>query len=169
MITVTVDDGRGVANSRVSAEFEVQVEANIVPTMTLTPSTSQTLPVNSTARIVVLVADDNFNLDDVVALEAISSNRTIVSVTPARIADITTDTSITFMLSAEQGGEATITFTATDIGGLSDRAELSVRVNTAPTLSGIPEQPIRLLEGLDTQLDMMINDADVDDNLRCKN
>ena len=70
MITVTVDDGRGVANSRVSAEFEVEVEANIAPTITLTPSSDQTLPVNSTAHIVVSVADDNFNLDDVVALEA---------------------------------------------------------------------------------------------------
>ena len=111
------------------------------------------------------MADDNFNLDDVVTLEAVSSSRTIVSVTPARIADITTDTSITFVLSAEQGGESTITLIATDIGGLSDRETVSVRVNTAPIISDIPEQPIRLLEGLDTQLDMMINDADDDDTL----
>ena len=55
-----------VANSRVSAEFEVEVEANIAPTITLTPSSDQTLPVNSTAHIVVSVADDNFNLNDVV-------------------------------------------------------------------------------------------------------
>ena len=139
MITVTVDDGRGVANSRVSAEFEVQVEANIAPTITLTPSSDQTLPVNSTAHIVVSVADDNFNLDDVVTLEAISlSSRTIVSVaTPMQVDRYNDGYEVcNFMLSAEQSGEATIRFIATDIGGLSDSAELSVRVNTAPTISG---------------------------------
>ena len=168
MITMTVDDGRGVANSSVSAEFEVQVDANTTPTIMITPPTSQTLPLNSTAHIVVLVADDNFNLDDIVTLAAISSSRTIVSVTPAQVADITTDTITTFMLSAEQSGTATIMFTATDIEGLSDNTELSVRVNTAPTLSGIPEQPIRLLEGLSTEFDVAIRDADADDNLNVR-
>ena len=165
MITVTVDDGRGVANSKVLARFEVQVEGNTAPTITLTLSTEQTLPVNSTAHIVVSVADDNFNLDDVVTLEAVSSSPTVVSVTPARVADITTDTITTFMLSAEQSGTATIMFTATDIEGLDDSVKLSVRVNTAPTLLGIPKQPIRLLKGMDTQLNIMINDVDVDDSL----
>ena len=122
MITVTVDDGRGVANSRVSAEFEVRVETNIAPTITLTPSSDQTLPVNSTAHIVVSVVDDNFNLNDIVALEAMSSNQTIVSVATlnAETDNITNDASITFTLSAEQSGTATITLIATDIGGLSD-------------------------------------------------
>ena len=163
-IKVTVDDGRGVANSRISEQFEVQVEANTTPTIMITPSTAQTLPINSTAAIVVSVADDNFNLDDIVTLEAMSSSRTIVSVTSTQTGGITTDTSRTFRISAEQGGEATITFTATDIGGLSDSVELAVRVNTAPTLSGIPEQPIRLLEGLSTELSVAVNDADADDS-----
>ena len=165
MITVTVDDGRGVANSEVSALFEVQVQANTTPTIMITLSTDQTLPLNSTARIVVSVVDDNFNLDDIVTLATMSSSQTIVSVVPAQVADITTDTSRAFMLSAEQSGTATITFTATDIEGLSDNTELSVRVNTAPTLSGIPEQPIRLLEGLSTEFDVAIRDADAEDNL----
>ena len=165
VITVTVDDGRDVANSNVSAIFEVQVQANTTPTIMITPSMDQTLPLNSTAHIVVLVADDNFNLDDIVTLAAMSSSQTVVSVAPVQVANITTDTSRIFMLNAEQSGTATIMFTATDIGGSSDSAELSVRVNTAPTLSGIPEQPIRLLEGLSTELDVAISDADADDNL----
>ena len=164
VITVTVNDDRGVANSEVSAQFEVRVEANTTPTIMITPSSGQTLPINSTAHIVVSVADDNFNFNDIVTLEAMSSSRTIVSVTPVQVANITTDTSRTFRISAEQGGEATITFTATDIGGLSDSVELAVRVNTAPTLSGIPEQPIRLLEGLSTELSVAVNDADADDS-----
>ena len=164
VITVTVNDDRGVANSEVSAQFEVRVEANTTPTIMITPSSGQTLPISNTTDTIVSVSDDNFNLDDIVTLEAMSSSRTIVSVTPVQVANITTDTSRTFRISAEQGGEATITFTATDIGGLSDSVELAVRVNTAPTLSGIPEQPIRLLEGLSTELSVAVNDADADDS-----
>ena len=164
-ITATVDDGTGEANAEASLEFDVTVAKNTAPALSVVPSTEQTLPVNSTAHVVVSVADDNFNLDDVVTLEAVSSSSTVVSVTPARVADITTDTITTFMLSAEQGGTATIMFIATDIGGLNDSVKLSMRVNTAPTLLDIPEQPIRLLPGLDTQLDITANDVDADDSL----
>ncbi len=132
MITVTVNDGRGATNSAASEQFEVQVEANTTPTIMITPSLGQTLPVNSTAHIVVSVMDDNFNLDDIVTLEAMSSSQTIVSVTTsAETDDITTDTSITFMLTAKRSGEAVITFTATDSGKLSDSGAVSVRVHIA--------------------------------------
>ena len=142
------------------------LEANIAPTIMITPSSDQTLPLDSTAHIVVSVADDNFNLDDVVTLGARSSDQAIVSVEKSAGTDnITNDASITFTLTAEQSGTATITFTVADSRGLSDSAELLVRVNTAPTISGIPERPIRLLEGLSTELDVVISDADADDTL----
>ncbi len=51
--------------------------------------------------------------------------------TPAEVVNITTDTITTFRISAEQGGEATITFTATDSGGLSDSETVSVNVLAA--------------------------------------
>ena len=95
-----------------------------------------TLPLNSTAHIMVSVADDNFNLDDIVTLSAMSSSRTIVLVVPTRVAGITTDTSTTFVLSAEQDEEATITFTATDNRGLKSNSEtMSVDVITAIRIS----------------------------------
>ena len=138
---------------------------NTTPTITITPSMPQILPVGSAAHIVVSVADDNFNLDDVVTLLVISSSRTIVLVTPVQVASITTDTIATFMLDAKQGGEAIITFTAIDIRGLRDSVELLVRVNATPMISGIPQQPIRILEGLSTELEVAISDADADDSL----
>ena len=141
---------------------------NTTPTITITPSMPQILPVGSTAHIVASVADDNFNLDDTVTLLVISSSRTIVLVTPVQVASITTDTITTFMLDAKQGGEAIITFTAIDIRGLRDSVELSVRVNTRPTISGIPQQPIRILEGLSTELEVAISDANVDDSLNVR-
>ena len=166
MISVMVDDGRSVANSEISEQFEVHVETNTAPTIMITPSTSQTLPLNSTAHIVVSVADNNFDLDDIVTLAAMSSSRTIVSVTTSAETDnITNDASITFTLTAEQSGTATIKFIATDSGGLNDSETSSVRVNTAPMLRGIPEQPIRLLEGLSTEFDVAISDSDADDIL----
>ena len=138
---------------------------NTTPTITIIPSMPQILPVGSTAHIVVSVVDDNFNLDDTVTLLVISSSRTIVLVTPVQVANITTDTITTFMLDAKQGGEAIITFTAIDIRGLRDSVELLVRVNATPTISGIPQQPIRILEGLSTELEVAISDADADDSL----
>ena len=102
---------------------------NIAPTITITPSTPQTLQINTMADIIVSLADDNFNLKDIVILETMSSSQTIVSVTPARVNDIMTNTMTTFTLSAEQSEEATITFTATDNGGLSDSETVLVNVN----------------------------------------
>ena len=160
VITVTESDASSTINT-----ISTQVEANIAPTIMIAPSTSQTLPLNSTAHIVVSVADDNFNLDDIVTLEAMSSSQTIVSVEPAQVVGITTDTSRIFMLSAEQSGTATIKFIATDSGELNDSETFSVRVNAPPTISSISEQPIRLLEGLSTELDVAISDANADDIL----
>ena len=168
MITVTVDDGTGEANATASIVFNVAVVENTAPTIMITPSSAQTLAPNSTAHIVVSVMDDNFNLDDVVTLTAVSSTPSVVSVMPQRsadITDITTDTSITFELNALRGGISMIRFIATDRGGLPARAELSVRVNTAPTLSGIPSAPFRLLEGVSRELVLTIADADADDML----
>ena len=168
MITATVDDGTGEANSAASLVFNVAVVENTAPTIMITPSSAQTLAPNSTAHIVVSVMDDNFNLDDVVTLTAVSSTPSVVSVMPQRsadITDITTDTSITFELNALRGGISMIRFIATDRGGLPARAELSVRVNTAPTISGIPSAPVRLLGGASRTLQLTLDDADTDDTL----
>ena len=165
MITATVDDGTGEANATASIVFNVVVEENTAPTLMLEPSSAVILPVDDTTDVVVSVADSNFDLDDVVTLVAVSSNPSVVSVMPVRVPDITTDTSATFVLNAEQGGVSMITFTATDRDGLEARAELAVRVNTAPTLSGIPSAPVRLLEGVSRELVLTIADADADDTL----
>ena len=146
-ITVTVDDGRVEINSTASLVFNVSVSANLGPMITLTPSTAQSLPVNTTTDTIVSVTDSNFDVGDIVTLTAVSSAPSVVSVMPERIPDIRTDTSRTFMLNARQGGIATITFTATDSSGSTDSAVLLVRVNTPPTLSNIPTQPVRLLAG----------------------
>ena len=145
MITIMVDDGKGVANSSASAVFEVQVAANTTPTITLMPSSIQPLSANSTAQIVVSVADNNFNLDDIVTLEAMSSSQTIVSVTPERVPNIMMNMDRNFILNAERAGEATITFTATDIGGLSNSETVLVNVN--PLASTIKIRIKVFLEG----------------------
>ena len=129
VVQLTLEYGRFNLLSILSKTITI-IEANTTPTIMITPSTRQTLPLNSTAHIVISVVDDNFNLDDVVMLEAMSSSQTIVSVTPARVANITTDTITTFLLSAKQDGEATITFTAIDSGGLRDSETVSADVIT---------------------------------------
>ena len=163
MITATVDDGTGEANATASLVFDVTVEKNTVPTLLLASSSALTLPTDTTTDTIVSVADDNFDLGDVVTLTAVSSTPSVVSVMPMQV-DITTDTSVRFVLNAEQGGVSMITFVATDRAGSDTRAELSVRVNTTPTLSGIPEQPIRLLGGVNRELVLTIADADADDS-----
>ncbi len=122
-----------------------QVEANIAPPImitpsipgssppmiTLAPSVAQTLPRNSTASIIVSVADNNYGDGDRVTLTAISSAAAIVSVTsPTTITGIADNTSRTFTINALRGGVATITFTAKDSRGSSDSADLLVRVPT---------------------------------------
>ena len=152
-------------DSILPGQRELPSAENTAPTITIAPSIPQTLPVSSTAHIVVSVVDDDFRSDDIVTLSAMSSSQTIVSVTPVQIADIRANMITTFMLNAKQGGEATITFTAIDMGELRDSVELLVRVNITPMISGIPQQPIRILEGLSTELDVAISDANVDDSL----
>ena len=163
MITATVDDGTGEVNATASIVFNVVVVENTTPTLMLEPSSAVTLPIDDTTDVVVSVADSNFDLGDVVTLVAVSSNPSVVSVMPVQFPNITTDTNATFVLNAEQGGVSMITFVATDRDGLEARAELAVRVNTAPTLSGIPSAPFRLLAGVGRELVLTIADADADD------
>ena len=163
MITATVDDGTGEVNATASIVFNVVVVENTTPTLMLEPSSAVTLPINTTTDTIASVADGNFDLGDIVTLTAVSSTPSVVSVMPVQFPNITTDTSATFVLNAEQGGVSMITFVATDRDGLEARAELAVRVNTAPTLSGIPSAPFRLLAGVGRELVLTIADADADD------
>ena len=165
MITATVDDGTGEVNSTASLVFDVTVVENTAPAISVAPSSAQTLPINGMTDIVVSVADGNFNLDDVVTLTAVSSTPSVVSVLPQRIADITTDTSTTFMLNARQSGVATITFTATDSVNLSSSGILVVTVNTPPRLGDrVPTQAIVATVGVpfELQTGSFFEDADGD-------
>ncbi len=170
MITVTVNDDRGASNSAVSAQFEVEVEAHTAPTIMAMPSIVPTMQLHGTTNVVVSVSDENFDVKDRVVVTARSSSQTIVSVTTSeQTNNITTNTRITFVLTAEQSGTATIKFFATDSNKLSDSETVSVRVNVSPTISGVPPQPVRLLDGAGTMLNVTIDDADADDipiNLR---
>ncbi len=162
MITVMVDDGNGATNSVSRAQFMVTVEANTASMITITPSADQTLSPDGMINIMVSVEDDNFDAGDSVTLTAMSSVPTAVSVSPGTSTGITDNMPRTFMLTAGQSGMATITFTATDRRGASVSTDLSVRVNTRPTISNIPGQ-VRLTEGTDTSVDVTIADADAAD------
>ena len=116
-ITATVDDGRDTINSIASLVFRVTVEANEAPTLEIISSSMPTIEAGSTANIVISVRDQNFDVNDMVAVTAMSSNQSVVSVIPTEFPDITENMNITFTLTAGQAGAATITFTATDNGG----------------------------------------------------
>ncbi len=149
--------------SLLPGQREMPVGDNTTPTIILTPSVAQTLPLNSTARIVVLVTDNDFEGGDSVTLTAESSSRTIVSVTPKQIDNITTDTSITFTLTAEQSGEAVITFTATDSKNISTNTKIVVRTNTPPQVSSVPTSVVATVgEAFRLETGSFFSDADND-------
>ncbi len=162
-ITMTVDDDRGATNSVVPERLMVEVEANEAPTLGIITSPGQAIEPESTARVVVSVADNNFDLDDRVTLTAESSSRTIVSVTPKQIDNITTDTNITFTLTAEQSGAAVITFTATDSKNNSTNTKIVVRTNTPPQVSSVPTSVVATVgEAFRLETGSFFSDADND-------
>ncbi len=167
-ITATVNDDRGVSNSKVSERFEVEVEGNEAPMLEVIAAPEQTTGLGNTTQVVVLVSDTNFDVGDRVVLEAMSSSRSRVSVLPTQTDTITTDTMITFMLTAEQSGEATITFTATDSKNVSTDTEVMVRVNTPPQVlsDDVPSRVVATVgEAFELKTSEFFADAD-DDVLR---
>ena len=141
-ITATVNDGRGVSNSEVLEQFEVEVEGNEAPMLEVIAYPQELIGLGNTTQVVVVVSDNNFDVGDNVVVEAMSSSQSMVSVIPMQTDPITTDTRITFMLIAEQSGEATIMFTATDSQNVSTDTEVMVRVNTPPHVlpDNVPSQ-----------------------------
>ena len=133
-ITVMVDDDREVANSVISEIFEVVVEANQAPMLTIKSLPSETIRLGSTASIIASVADANFDVNDSVDLEVVSLD-SAVSVEPAGFDEIRGDTDKTFVLTATQAGTAMIRITATDSKDASVSKTVSVRVNTPPIVS----------------------------------
>ena len=108
-----------------STQFPTLVDENEAPTLEIIFSSTPTIETGSTASIVILVKDQNFDVNDTIAVTAMSSNQSIVSVMPTEISDITENRNITFTLTAGQAGTATITFTATD----SEGQEATIRSN----------------------------------------
>ena len=97
---------------------DVSFGANTTSTITIMSPTVLTMQKNTTTDTVVSIADNNFDVNDFVTLTAGSSDETIVSVMAlTETNNITTNTNITFTLTALEGGMATITFTATDSQG----------------------------------------------------
>ena len=142
---------------------DIPIISEKVPMLKIISLPKQTIAQGSTTNVVVSVSDENFDVNDRVVVTAMSSSPSIVSVMPMQTNPITTDTRITFVLAAEQSGTATIKFFATDSQGLSDSETVPVRVNAPPTISSVPAQPIRVLNGAKTILKVMIDDADADD------
>ena len=173
-ITVLVDDGRGVANSVVSETFEVSVEANKVPMLTiksppskairLAPPTTIFSKFASTASIVVSVSDANFDLNDSVVLEAVSSTPSVVSVEPARIVGIRGDTDKTFVVTALQAGTTIIRVTATDSIGTSMSKTVLVHVNARPDITSY-DFDIRVKAGRVQLIGVSVSDVNLDDVL----
>ena len=166
-ITATVNDRREQPNSTASLVFTVTVEANTTPTITINPSTRQTMQVGSMTDIAVSVEDADYNLNDKVTLTAMSSGAS-VTVVPAEIAEITDNRARTFTLTADAVGDAEITFTATDSKGTSDSKTVLVQVNapqanTTPTIMTTFPDTISLLKGNSTASVVMIADEDDDD------
>ena len=162
-ITATVDDGRDTINSIASLVFRVTVEANEAPTLEIISSSMPTIEAGSTANIVVSVRDQNFDMNDTVAVAAMSSNQSVVSVMPAEISDITADTNITFTLTAGQAGEATITFTVTDNGeqGATIRSNPYRVANESPVIESITA-PEMIDEGDTRSIRVNASDANED-------
>ena len=160
-ITATVND----ASSRVSEQFEVEVERNEAPILEVIVAPQQTIGLGNTTQVVVLVSDNNFDVGDSVVLEAISLSPSIVSVIPTQPEPITADTRITFMLTAEQRGEARVIFTATDSQNVSTDIEVMVRVNTPPQVlsDNVPSQVIATVgEAFELNISEFFADADGD-------
>ena len=131
-ITATVNDGRGVSNSEVSEQFEVEVEENQASMLEVITSSPQLIEQGNTTQVMVLISDNNFDVDDSVVLEAMSSDQSIVSVIPTQPDTITTDASRTFTLNGIKAGIATIVFIATDSRGSTDSVSLLVSVDAKP-------------------------------------
>ena len=130
-ITVMVDDDREVENSVIRETFEVAVEANQAPILTIKSLPTETIMLGSTTSLVVSVSDANFDVNDSVALEVMPLTSS-VAIEPAGTVDIRGDTDKTFVLTGEQAGTATIRITATDSKDASVGKTVSVRVNTPP-------------------------------------
>ena len=132
-ITATVNDGRGVSNSEVLEQFEVEVEGNEAPVLKITSAAQPTIGLGNTTQVTVLVSDSNFDVDDSVVLEAISSSQSIVSVIPEKTDFIATDTGVIFTLTGVKAGIATIVFIAMDSRGSTNSVSLLVSVDVQPT------------------------------------
>ena len=133
-ITVIVNDGRAQTNSEASLVFTVIVEANAVPTITISPSADQTMQLSSTASIVVRVEDENFDVGDLVTVRAVSSTPSVVRVTPKYFNEIKGDMNQRFMIHGLVAGKSRIQFTAKDSKNTSDSKSVLVHVNTPPSV-----------------------------------
>ena len=162
-ITVMVDDGREVENSEITKTFGVAVEVNEAPILTIISSPGETITLGSQASLVVSVADANFDVNDSVDLEVISSD-SAVSVEPVGIVDIRGDTDKTFVLTGAQAGTAMISITATDSQGASVSKTVSVHVNAKPMIVSF-DDPFTVKAGREGSLDVTVSDANLDDSL----
>ncbi len=164
-ITATLNDGRGVSNSEVSEQFEVEVEGNEAPMLEVIAYPQELIKLGNTTQVVVLVSDNNFDFGDSVVVGAMSSSQSMVSVIPMQTNPITTDTRITFMLTAKQSGEATIMFIATDSQNVTTDTQVVVRVNTPPHVlsDNVPSQVVATVgEAFELEISEFFADVDGD-------
>ena len=156
-VEATTSTVPNIRNSLISDDISIVLEVPEAPLLEITAQPEQAIEAGNSAEVEVSVADNNFDVGDRVTLTAESSSRTIVSVTTsAKTDEITTNTSITFTLTAVQGGEAMVTFTATDSRGLSVSKTILVRVDAMPTgrVGITPDSDDRwLLHGTSTIMD----------------
>ena len=139
-------------------------EANTTPTITISPSTEQTMQLGSMTDIVVLVEDGNFDVGDLVIVSAESSTPSVVKVTPEQIEEIKDNMEQRFVIRGVVAGESRITFTATDSKLASTSASVLVRVNTPPKVkNNVPAQVVATIgETFTLKTSEFFNDADGD-------
>ncbi len=162
-VIATTSTVPNIRNPLVSNDIPIVPEK--APMLEIISLPKQTIVQGSTTNVVVSVSDEDFDVNDEVVVTARSSNQTIISVMPMQTNPITTNTRITFVLTAERSGTATIKFFSIDSQGLSDSETVPVRVNAPPTISSVPTQSVRLLDGTETMLNVTVSDADADDSL----
>lgn len=116
-ITLTATDGDGAITTE-TVQVNVTAPANNDPTLSIDPSTSQTLTTGDSLSVQATGSDSD---NDTLTYSADSSNSSVAAVSGG--------SGGSFSISAQQSGSATITFTVNDGRGGTDTETLSITVN----------------------------------------
>ena len=158
-ITVRVNDNKG---EMAIVTFNVNVVANQSPSLTITPSTDpiRNLQLNSTASLMIVVSDANYDMGDAVTIKVVATPSSVVLVEPTEITGITSIDIQKIMLDAVASGNAAITITATDRLGASTSTTIVVYVDDRSVMVAIAASDAN--EGETVLIEPMISGASED-------